>query len=116
MRMRLDRQKILFKKNIKDICFEILHKKHGKNYSKRFFKKYIRQYVGRKSENGHIIIEVILYHLSKNEIKYDTKSELFWQRFKEDVMLVLDGGYTYGSMFIDLTAKKILEINMNGEA
>ena len=112
----IEQAEVLIQKNIKDVCLKILNKKHSKHYSKRFFRKYVRQYVGRISENGHIIIEIILYRLDNNELKYDIKSERFWQQFEEDIVLVQDGGYTYGSMFVDLTAKKILEINMNGEA
>lgn len=102
--------------NIKNICFQILNRKHSKSYSKRFMKKYIRQYVGYVSDDGHVIIKIILYRLSKDEIKCDIKSDIFWKQFTEDVVQVYDGGYSYGSIYIDLTNKDILEVNINGMA
>ena len=102
----------VFQKNIQKICYKILHRKHSKYYSKRFLKNYVRQYFANISEDGHIIISIHLFMINKSDIKRDINDK-FWQRYKEDLVAVYDGGYEVCRIYMDFTTKKLLELHTN---
>ena len=59
------------------------HGGHIKHYSKRVLRRCIRQYLGYKALDGSIHVNVVLYKLSKHQMKHDIKTESFMQQFKQ---------------------------------
>lgn len=74
------------------------------NVNKRILKKYKRQYVGFITKDNNIIIWI---NFIKN--KNITHKEL-----AEDILIFLDGGTNYWSIFINLTQEELFDIQING--
>ena len=77
------------------------HDGHIKHYSKRVLRRCIRQYLGYKALDGSIQVNVVLYKLSKHQMKHDIKSESFMQQFKQKGN-GLAAKFVYSRVSIDL--------------
>lgn len=68
-------------------------------------KNYYRQYIGYKSADGHICVNIHLVHKSLCSSK---------ELLSKDLVAVYDGGYLYIVIKVDLTDNTIKEIEQNG--
>ena len=76
--------------------------------NRKTLKNYIRQYVGVLAENGNKVIFINFIH-KKDEI-------ISLEDIKKDLIYVLDGGTYYWRIHIDITLKKIINMEINGVA
>ena len=77
------------------------HDGHIKHYSKRVLRRCIRQYLAYKALDGSIHVNVVLYKLSKHQMKHDIKTESFMQQFKQKYY-GLGTKFVYSHVSIDL--------------
>ena len=80
------------------------HGGHIKHYSKRVLRRCIRQYLGYKALDGSIHVNVVLYKLSKHQMKHDIKSESFMQQFKQKCY---GAKFVYAHVSIDLAKEDL---------
>lgn len=72
--------------------------------NKNTLKKYVRQYVGYSTADGRIIIHI---YLSKGV-------EMDKNKLSEDIIAVLDGGSNHWRIKINISTKKLFDMQVNG--
>lgn len=90
--------------NIRFICTELMHKRYGYCRTKKL-RKYIRQYVGYVTEDKQIIIKIF----------FSKKGTFNNHTFKDDIILVQDGGSDYWQISVNLTIRTLFDLFVNGE-
>ncbi|MDR2038464.1 MAG: hypothetical protein LBQ60_11130 [Bacteroidales bacterium] len=71
---------------------------------KRTLKKYVRQYVGFMTNDD----EIVVY------IKFFKKSYFDKTQLSSDIINVMDGGSDFWSIFINITKRKLYNVQVNG--
>lgn len=72
--------------------------------NKNTLKKYVRQYVGYSTADGRIIIHI---YLNKGV-------EMDKNKLSEDIIAVLDGGSNHWRIKINISTKKLFDMQVNG--
>lgn len=72
--------------------------------NRKTLKKYIRQYVGYINDRGEIIVWIVFL---ERQIVKDLNPAL-------DIISLCDGGYNYWSICINITRRKLFDMQING--
>ncbi len=87
-----------------------------KEYIDRNLNKYFRQYVGFLNKEGHKVIRINMHwdkYTALDRLKGYRDSRL---DFTSDYSIVMDGGYRYWSVNVDLTTGSLYNFSVNGVA
>lgn len=79
--------------------------------NKRTLKKYVRQYLGYLTKNDEIVIWINFLYKNKYIDKGNSKDV---DRIDSEIIMVLDGGYYFWHICINLTTKKLSGMTVNG--
>ena len=103
---------LIFKKAIKNETFEFLKEPKFKT-----LKNYYRQYICFINEKGEQIIYVNAF-CGVVDTPKEINGESKWEPFdwKNDLLIVEDGGDCYWSIWINLTKQEYYDLIVNGEA
>lgn len=87
-----------------------------RQYIDRNLNKYFRQYVGFFNKDGHRVIRINMHW-----DKYTASDRLkgYWDirlEYTSDYSIVMDGGYQYWSVNVDLTSGTLYNFSVNGVA
>ena len=72
--------------------------------NRKTLKRYIRQYVGYINDSGEIIVWIVFL---ERQIVKDLNPAL-------DIISLCDGGYNYWSICINITRRKLFDMQING--
>jgi hypothetical protein len=78
--------------------------------NRKTLKNYIRQYVGYIAEDSSIVIWINFLH--KNEYNEDDMPNT--DRIDNEIITILDGGYYFWRISINLSTQKLSDMSVNG--
>jgi hypothetical protein len=81
--------------------------------NRKALKKYVRQYVGYLTENNEIVIWINLLHRNGYD-DGDTPRDAY--KIYNEIITVLDGGYYFWSICINIITKELSDMKVNGES
>ena len=79
--------------------------------NKRTLKNYLRQYVGYITDNNEIVIWINFLHKRKY---CDDDKPKDADKIDNEIIMVLDGGYYFWSIKINLSTKELSDMQVNG--